>query len=432
MAMFNFQILSGAVTLVMFCSLGMQAQTVVPVSDGAMEERIRRLESELADLRAQVRASRSTTAAATPLAQQNLVAHDEKKEEKSTIGSLLGPTSVSGFVDLYYQQNFNNPANRSSGMRSFDTSSNQFGLNLVELIVDKTPDPSNSRTGYRIALGYGQAMNAIYSAEPTKDIGVDQYLKEAYFSYLAPVGKGMQFDFGKYVTPHGAEVIETKDNWNYSRGLLFSYAIPYFHFGMRTKYAFNDKYALTGFITNGWNNTIDNNSGKTYGATFSWTPSKRFSLSQSVMAGPEGTDNNSDWRQMYDTVMTVSPTEKLTLMFNYDYGRGDRMEGFANPVYWTGVSAYAKYAFDSKYSIATRYEYYNDHYGFTTGTAGHVQGVTGTFQRVIANHLLTRLEFRRDIANHPIFTKGLSTPVSSQNTLTAGMVFLFDSREGTK
>jgi hypothetical protein len=29
------------------------------------------------------------------------------------------------------------------------------------------------------------------------------------------------------VTPLGAEMIETKDNWNYSRSLLFALAIPY-------------------------------------------------------------------------------------------------------------------------------------------------------------------------------------------------------------
>ena len=38
-------------------------------------------------------------------------------------------------------------------------------------------------------------------------------------------------DFGKFVTSAGAEVIESKDNWNYSRSLLFAYAIPYWHFG---------------------------------------------------------------------------------------------------------------------------------------------------------------------------------------------------------
>jgi hypothetical protein len=100
------------------------------------------------------------------------------------------------------------------------------------------------------------------------------------------VGKGLQVDVGKFVTPHGAEVIETKDNWNYSRGILFSFAIPYYHFGMRAKYAFNDKYALTGFFVNGWNNVVDNNTGKTYGMSFAWTPNKKFGIIQNYMACP--------------------------------------------------------------------------------------------------------------------------------------------------
>ncbi len=34
--------------------------------------------------------------------------------------------------------------------------------------------------------------------------------------------KKLQVDFGKFVTPAGAEVIETKDNWNYVY-LVFEY-----------------------------------------------------------------------------------------------------------------------------------------------------------------------------------------------------------------
>ncbi len=108
-----------------------------------------------------------------------------------SLAGLLGPTSLSGFVDVYYGQNFNNPANRANSTRFFDGATNQFGLNLVELVVDKAPDPSNSRTGYHVALGFGQAMNAVNGSEPQAGLGFDQYLKEAYFSYLAPVGKGI-------------------------------------------------------------------------------------------------------------------------------------------------------------------------------------------------------------------------------------------------
>jgi hypothetical protein len=44
-------------------------------------------------------------------------------------------------------------------------------LNLVELVVDKAPDVTNSRTGYHVALGFGQAMNAVNASEPQAGLG---------------------------------------------------------------------------------------------------------------------------------------------------------------------------------------------------------------------------------------------------------------------
>jgi hypothetical protein len=400
---------STAIWLVLMSVVAVQAQsTSVSQESADMSERVQLLESQLQELKSEIAALRAgnavppTASAPNTTPQSNAAASTVLPENKpSTLSSILGPITLSGFVDMYYGQNLNNPATRNDGLRFFDTATNQFGLNLIELAVDKTPDASNSRIGYHIALGYGQAMSAITGAGLTNGFSADQYVKEAYFSYLAPAGKGLQLDFGKFVTPHGFEVIETKDDYNYSRGLLFSYAIPYYHFGMRAKYAFNDKYSLTGYFVNGWNNVIDNNSGKTYGVTFGWTPSKRISIVQSYMAGPEQNNLNSNWRHLLDTVVSYSATKRLTLAANYDYGRGDHMEGIVSPLYWTGIAGYAKYALTSKYSISTRYEYYNDHYGLTTGTPGHIQEVTVTFEHPIANHIISRLEFRRDMANNP-------------------------------
>jgi hypothetical protein len=407
-----------------------------------LEQQVKELRTELAALKDQ----KENTAAAAPAAaavpaQSNLVSGAATTPATGSapapsLAGLLGSTTLSGFVDVYYGQNFNNPASQANSLRFFDGATNQFGLNLVELVVDKTPEATNSRTGYHVALGFGQAMNVINASEPKGGLGFDQYLKEAYFSYLAPVGKGLQVDVGKFVTPAGAEVIETKDNWNYSRGILFSYAIPYYHFGMRAKYAFNDKYSVTGFFTNGWNNVVDNNTGKTYGVSFGWNPNKKFGVIQNYMAGPEENGLNSNLRQLSDTVITYSPTGRLSFMVNGDYGRGDRfvtdpvLNTFSHPVYWTGVAGYVKYAFNSTSAISTRYEYYDDHDGFTTGTLlpTHFNEFTATFERLMAHHIISRFEYRRDMSNQPVFLKG-ANPVLDQNTLTAGLVFTFDSRE---
>jgi hypothetical protein len=408
----------------------MKAQANVPEEKSAeLMQQFRNLEKEVVSLRAEVAALKQQKNA--PAAATDAAAPPPQSAAVSTTSpsaaALLGGASFSGFVDTYYGYNFNQPKSQTNTLRSFDGPSNQFALNLIELNLDKPPDPTNSRLGYHIGLGFGQAMNVVNSTDPA-GLGFAQYLKEAYISYLAPVGKGLQMDIGKFVTPHGAEVIETKDNFNYSRGLLFGYAIPYYHYGLRAKYSFNDKYSVTGFVVNGWNDIYDNNTGKTYGVTFGWNPTKKISIAEGYMAGPETAGTNAHWRQLSDTVVTYSPTGRLTTMLNFDYGRGDRVTGIPTPVFWTGIAGYVKYAFNDLYAVATRYEYYNDHDGFTTGTPQHLNEFTGTFQRIVAHHLITRLEFRRDFSNRPVFTKG-TTPVMGQNTMAAGLVYSFDSRE---
>lgn len=408
----------------------MKAQANMPEEKSAeLMQQFRELQKEVVGLRAEVAALKQQKSA--PAAAAEPAATPAQSAAVSTASplsaALLGGASFSGFVDTYYGYNFNQPQSRTNTLRSFDGPSNQFALNMIELNFDKPPDAANSRLGYHVGLGFGQAMNVVNSSDPA-GLGFAQYLKEAYLSYLAPVGKGLQVDVGKFVTPHGAEVIETKDNYNYSRGLLFSYAIPYYHYGLRAKYSFNDKYSVTGFVVNGWNNIYDNNTGKTYGVTFGWNPTKKVSISQGYMFGPETGGTNASWRQLSDTVVTYSPTSRLTTSLNFDYGRGDRLTGIPTPVFWTGIAGYVKYAFNDLYAVATRYEYYNDHDGFTTGTPQHLSEFTGTFQRIIGHNLITRLEFRRDFSNRPVFTKG-AAPVMGQNTMAAGLVYSFDSRE---
>jgi hypothetical protein len=437
-----------AVVVLLFASLSYgqdQASTAPPTND-AIVHHMEELEDQVKALRAEVAALKgpdktapeapATTAASVPAAaQSNLVTGAPATAPAApSLAGLLGPTSLSGFVDVYYGQNFNNPATQTNGLRFFDQGANMFGLNLVELVVDKAPEATNSRTGYHVALGFGQAMNAVNGSDHG-GLSFDQYLKEAYFSYLAPVGKGLQIDVGKFVTPAGAEVIETKDDWNYSRGILFSYAIPYYHFGMRAKYAFNDKYSLNAMFVNGWNNVVDNNTGKTYGMGFGWNPNKKFGIAQNYIAGPELNSLNGDWRQLSDTVITYSPNSRLSFIVNGDYGRGDRITDpetalVSRPVFWTGVAGYVRYAFTGTSAFSSRFEYYDDHDGFTTGTLAptHIKEFTTTFEKLVAHHIISRFEFRRDFANQPVFLKG-SNPVMDQNTLTAGLVFTFDSRE---
>ena len=427
---FRWRVLVFAVSLGIICgSVNRALAQAEPASD--LAGRIDSLEKQLADLRSQMDAQKA--AAAAPVPAQAMVATPAPAATPAPTGlaGLLGPTTLSGFVDVYYGYNSNQPIGRQTAFRNFDINSGQFGLNMIELVADKAPDAAASRLGYHVALGFGQAMNIINSTEPGQfatESNFDQYLKEGYLEYLAPLGKGLQINVGKFVTPAGAEVIETKDNWNYSRGLLFALAIPYFHFGTSAKYAFNSKFALTGYLVNGWNNSIDNNSGKTTGFSAAWTPNSKFSLIQNYLVGPEQFNDNSNFRHLSDTVVSFSPNSKLSFLANYDYGH-DHLTGAPFSAHWSGIAGYIKYAPNDKWAFATRGEYFSDNGGTQTGTPQKLSEFTLTLQRMLASKLMTRLEFRRDMSDQNVFPDHASGLKDSQNTVTLGMVYAFSSAD---
>ena len=269
--------------------------------------------------------------------------------------ALFDSTAISGSVDGYYGYDFNHPADRTASLRAFDNLTNQFSLNLAELIIKRTPDTNTSRLGYNFTLGYGNAMNVVNGSEPVAGPEFDRNVEQAYLSYLIPLGNGLQLDFGKFVTPAGAEVIESSNDWNYSRSVLFTYAIPFFHFGLRAAYVFSPKYTLTGFVLNGWNDVVAPNTGKTYGVSLAWSPTKKVSVTESYLAGPQMLNVNRHWRQLTDTVVQYNLTPKLSLLENFDWGGGDLIPTRINPVFWTGIASYVRYAFNDQYAFTVRY-----------------------------------------------------------------------------
>lgn len=405
-----------------------QEQTANPGSETNTSSKIEELQKELDSLKTQIYELKKSQAekksAPTAAVTQASAAPAPPEKKPGTAETLFNSTTISGSVDGYYGFDFEHPASRQAGLRVFDSYTNQFSLNLAEVVIKRSPD-TNIRLGYNLTFGYGNAMNVVNGTEPVAGASFDRNVEQAYISYLAPIGKGLQIDFGKFVTPAGAEVIESAPNWNYSRGILFGYAIPFYHFGLRAAYTFNPKVTLTGFLVNGWNDIVAPNTGKTIGFSLALAPSSKVSITQNYLGGPQMANTNSHWRHLSDTVVQFNVTPKLSLLENFDYGAGDMIPG-VNSVYWTGIATYARYAFNSDYAFAARYEYYDDHDGFTTGTAQHINEYTLTLERTFAHKLISRLEFRRDMSDVPFFPRGVAEATKNQNTVDMGLMYVFD------
>ena len=326
------------------------------------------------------------------------------------------PIEVTSFVDTYYGYFFNKP-DGSVPLRNFDTKHNTFTLGLVEVAAEQKVTTAN-RLGFRVDLVAGPTADLVNSFEPG-GLELLKNIEQAYGSYL--FGKKLQVDVGKFVTPAGAEVIETKDNWNYSRSLLFALAIPYYHAGIRATVPVSDKVTLSGMLINGWNDVQDNNSGKSWGVGAILKPTAKITLAQNLIGGAEQPGDTSDKRFLTDTTLTVAATDKLSLMANYDYGK-DSVLG--SDVKWQGIAIYARLQATSYWALTPRFEWFDDADGFTTGTVQKVKEFTITTEQKLGGKLLTRVEYRHDFSDQPFFTKN-GVPRKSQDNLTVGLVYAF-------
>lgn len=323
-----------------------------------------------------------------------------------------------GFVDVYATYNFNRPASGKNALHNFDFNSDQFSLNMVEFAIEKPADP----LGFRADIGFGDTMDWIHSADPSASQTL-RHLQQAYLSFKPPKTENLTIDVGKFVTQHGAEVIETKDNWNYSRGLLFGWAIPYYHFGARLRYDFTDSTFVGFTAVNGWNNVADNNDGKTFGFQVGFQPVEKVSVIQNYMVGAEQAGDDSPQRQLFDTVVTIQANDRLSFLLNYDYGRDAVGE---ESVYWHGVAGYVRYVLTPRVALITRAEWLSDPFGFATGAAQRLKEVTATFETTIYENLVSRLEYRVDWSDEKFFeVRDRLADSRFQNGLIGGLYVFF-------
>ena len=295
--------------------------------------------------------------------------------------------------------------------QAFHTHDNNFTLDLAEIEVEKVLERGG--VGFKVDIAAGDIQDTIVdtikAASPHGVSDFDKTFQHASLSYLAPVGNGLRFDFGKFVTHIGGETIESIKNRNFSHSFFYSYAIPFQDSGLRMNYAFSSKAYTEVYILNGWNVTFDNNRGKTYGLSLGLTPSSKLSAYLNYVGGPEHNGSSSDWRHLGDFQMIYFPLPKLQTMVNFDVGQDNKGAGPHKNALWRGATFYVRPDIDGRFFPTLRAEYYDDRDGFTTGVAQHLWEITVTPDYKLGSqddfvHVLLRPEVRYDKSTEPFFS----------------------------
>jgi len=366
-------------------------------------------------------------------------------------------TTVNLTVDGYYAYNFNRPLGGINLLRAYDVLSNSFSLNQAAVIFEQAPNvDAGRRFGARLDLQFGQATETVQgSAVNELRPQVYRHVWQAYGTYVAPLGDGLTVDFGKFAGALGYETNYTKDNFNYSRSYFFNF-LPFYHFGFRAAYPFNDKFTATYWLVNGANQSEDFNGFKSQAALLTFKPTKRITAQANYYVGQEQRVRTSILNPTFpvlptqpglspveihpeprgrfhvlDAYATFNVTDKLTFALEGDYVI-NRVFRNSPPLRVTGGVAYARYQFTPHFAMAGRFEYLSDRVGLFSGLGQALKEHTLTAEYKFGEGFLLRGEYRRDYSNLPFFLTDLPDVLKKeQNTATLGLVWWWGRKKGT-
>ncbi len=480
-----------AVLLILLFASAAHAQKTTPGDSTARTQEIQELRSELARISARLDALEGNTPAAAPTASAQPTQPVPPAQPATTVVTatqpavavspvpqpvqqqpaapslyaaipsvLPGGATLNYTLDGYYEYNFNQPPGRVNDLRAYDVLSNTFSINQADVIFALDPDLGKGRRyGVRLDLQFGQATETLQgnpSNEPRPDIYRNIF--QAYGTYVVPVGKGINIDFGKWASSLGTEGNYTKDQANYTRSYYFYY-LPFYHAGVRASYHFNDKFAVNYWIVNGANQSEPTNGFKDELFGFVLTPTKKITWTSNYYLGQEHPDSTAATNctgpvqpglcvtpivpapngklHIFDNYITWQARPKLTLTAEGDYVIEREWANAAPgessaPSHVTGGAAYAQYQFNPKAALGARAEYLSDRGGLFSGTTQALKEATGTYKYNLADGLDIFLEFRRDWSNTPFFTThNVGSPSGHQSTATLGLVWWYGGKQGS-
>jgi hypothetical protein len=336
----------------------------------------------------------------------------------SPVMTLLKDTKLSGFVDTGYMFSFNEASsskpfnNQNNPIRVFDNRSNSFYLHAAQLNIENLATDKRI-VGYHLELAAGHDPT-VYDAQSFS-------LQEGWIQILAPVGTGLDIRIGKMATLVGYEVIESKDDMNYSRSILFGQAENFTNTGIRATYNINEQMWVVLGFNNGLNFTNDTFSddghGKCTEMQFGMKPSKDMLVTATLLVGTEEnlSASTNDKFYIFDIVGSYT-MDKLTLALNLDI---TSIQGVGNDVSAngraprTGIALYAKYQESDMMASAVRVEYFSDSKGGTfgptaasdTGDGARFFEFTFTQEAKVSNQLTLRVELRFDNCNQHVFLR---------------------------
>ncbi len=350
-----------------------------------------------------------------------------------TLSSVLDASgvSLSGDMDFSYSR-LSGSGQFATGVgalndRVFDYAHNSFTVQAIDLTVAKLPAEGY---GGLVDLTLGKDASTIASFGTVGPGQIQTYdITQAFVQYATGNWTTIA---GKFNTLAGQEVIKTSGNTNFSRSILFGYAIPFTHTGARATYKVSDAVSLIGGVNNGWDQATDVNSQKTIELGAALNPAKSFALTAQFYSGAEqgNPGQGQGTRNLLDLVGTFTVSDSLNFVLNYDYGSQENAVVAGAKAKWNGLAGYANYQINDLWRVSGRAEIFKDTDGYRTGVNLNTGGqkwkeVTLTVGYAPTKSTELRGEVRKDTSDQAAFGYSDGIARKAQSSLGLEAIYKF-------
>ena len=359
-------------------------------------------------------------------------------EGKGVVQDALG-IGIAGFFETTYNWSSDHPHDpRYISGRYFYKDYNSIQFNDFHIALSKSE--KDWGVGFQLSGDFGRTGELLREAtlwgknfhkEPSAE------LRESYITTTIPLGEGIQFKGGLFVTPLGTEIIPAPGAYNdtITRSFAFNYAVPLRHLGSLFTYPLLKTLNVSAGVVTGWDDPYDNNHAPSFLGGVTLTPMDGFALASNIIVGPEQKGNDGRQRITWSNVATIKPMDPLTLLLEYTFGaeaKAPTPTGNKDS-YWHALEGVVSYNWTDRFNTAFRTELFLDMQAARTGGFAATTPVhnvylgevtfSGTYR--FTKMLLARAEFRQDWASRAVFQRGGSSASSNQTTLSFQLIYTF-------
>lgn len=189
-----------------------------------------------------------------------------------------------------------------------------------------------------------------------------------------PAGaSALNVSFGRFDAPIGFERDDEPLNLVPTASFNFEFARPAKLTGGLARYALSPRVTVAVLAANGWDNELDNNTGKTAGVRLQLFPVRGATVGLNALYGPEQDRTNGNQRALFTADVTLQPVSRFILGLEGNHG-SERRAGTG--LTWSGAVATAFWRLGRSVGLTVRGEVLDDPDGVATGAPQTLSSLT--------------------------------------------------------